>query len=225
MKKEELIKKLQDELPELNWKTNIRYADLESNFACSMIWAGEQHEGTGLDMSIHVAEKVLDYVKKNNLDTDGRFKQIFNPEEGLISVDDIDDHILDLIIKGLRGWKNYIDGIRKSSDERDQLIFIHPDWDIESFEKDFKVVVGEDMDWRLGIMSTKDWDFSNYELCNELNENSCDSFAIGSLFDVWDSIEETLADRELTEEYEELKKKYRGVELIRDMDIYETDFD
>jgi hypothetical protein len=223
MKNEELIEKLKKELPELNWKDDVRYAYIESNFACSFIMAGETCDGDGFDISVHVAEKMLDYVKKNNLDTTGRFNQVFNIEEGFISIDDIDDYILDLIIKGLRNWKNYIDGLRKSKDERDQLIFIHPDWDIESFKKDFKIIVGEDMDWRLGIINTKDWDFSNDELCAELGENSCDCFGIGPFYDMWDSLEEALEDWDLTEEYEELKKKYPGVDLIED--IYDTDFD
>lgn len=163
-------------------------------------------------------------MKKNNLDITGRFKQVFNLEDGFTPIDDIDDHILDLIIKGLRNWKNYIDGIRKSKDEKDQLIIIHPDWDIESFKKDFKIVCGEGMNWRLGIMSTGEWDFSNDELCDELHENSCDCFGIGSIFDEgWSSLEEWLEDSDLTEVYEELKKKYPGVDLIKD--IYETDFD
>ena len=223
MNKEKLIEKLKNELPELNWKDNIRYASIESNFACAFMLAGDTYDGDGFDIPVHVAKKILNYVKKNNLDTTGRFKQVFKPEEGVISIDDIDDYILDLIIKGLRNWKNYIDGLRKSKDERDQLIIIHPDWDIESFKKDFKIIVGEDMDWRLGIISTKDWDFSNDELCDELNENSCDCFGIGSIFDTWDSLEELLEEWDLTKEYEELKKKYPGVDLIKD--IYDTDFD
>lgn len=226
MNKERLIKRLQDELPELNWKDRKNDdADLESNFACAFILAGDTYDGTGFDISVHVAKKILNYVKKNNLDTTGRFKQVFDLREGVISIDDIDDYILDLIIKGLRYWKSYIDGLRKSEDVRDQLIIIHPDWDIESFKKDFKIVCGEDMDWRLGIMSTGEWDFSNDELCNELNENSCDCFGIGSAFDMWDSLEELLedSDEELTVAYEELKNKYPGVDLIKD--IYETDFD
>ena len=221
MNKEKLIEKLKNELPELNWREEC--TNLESNFACAFMLAGDTYDGDGFDIPVHVAKKILNYVKKNNLDTTGRFKQVFKPEEGVISIDDIDDYILDLIIKGLRNWKNYIDGLRKSKDERDQLIIIHPDWDIESFKKAFKIIVGEDMDWRLGIISTKDWDFSNDELCDELNENSCDCFGIGSIFDTWDSLEELLEEWDLTKEYEELKKKYPGVDLIKD--IYDTDFD
>lgn len=223
MNKEKLIERLKNELPELNWKEK-GYADLESNFACAFILAGDTYDGVGFDISIHVAKKILNYFFQYNLDTTGKFKQVFDLKEGFISIDNIDDNILDLIIKGLKYWKNYIDGLRKSKDEKDQLIIIHPDWDIESFKKDFKIVVGEDMDWRLGIMSTKNWDFSNEELCDELNGNSCDCFGIGSIFDVWDSLEELLEDIDLTEEYEELKKKYPEVDLIN-KDIYETDFD
>jgi len=218
MDKERLIERLKNELPELNWKER-EYADLESKFACASILAGDTYDGTGFYIhSIHVANKILNYIEKNNLDTTGKFKQVFKPEDNFTSIDDIDDNILDLIIKGLRNWKNYIDGLRKSKDERNQLIIIHPDWDIESFKKDFKIVCGG-----LGIMSTGEWDFSNDELCGELNENSCDCFGIGSIFDMWDSLEELLEDWDLTEEYEELKKKYPGVDLIKD--IYETDFD
>lgn len=228
MDKERLIERLKNELSDLNWKERKerKYTDLESNFACAFILAGDTYSGTGFGISIHVAKKILNYIEKNNLDITGRFKKVFNFEDGFTSIDDIDDHILDLTIKGLKNWKNYIDGLRKSKDERDQLILIHPDWDIESFKKDFKIVCGEDGDWRLGIMSTGEWNFSNDELCDELNKNSCDCFGIGSFYDMmldWDSLEEFLEDKDLTEEYEELKKKYPDVNSIKD--IYDTDFD
>lgn len=224
MKVQEIVEKLKRELSELNWITesSYRFSELESSFACSDIWIGDQSGKYYLAMTERIMKKILKYVKHNGLDN-GRFKQIFNPEEGSVLLDSIDDYILGLIIKGLKDWKEGIDKLRKSDVDEDQLIFIHPDWNIESFKKDFKVIVGNDDGWRLGIMSTKDWDFSNDDLCSELNENSEDCFAIGLMSERYDSLEEVLEDMELTKEYEELKEKYPGVESITE--IYDTDFD
>lgn len=227
MKIQEFTDKLKKELPELNWKDYVVSEDIISDFAFSEILVGDFYGSIGLRISSsHVAKKVLNYIERNNLDTTGRFKQVFDSEEGFISINDIDDYILDLIIKGLKNWKEYIDRIRKSKDERDQLIIIHPDWDIDSFKNDFKIVCGDNRDYRIGIMSTKDWDFSNDKLCSELTENSCDCFGIGLLSDVTDSFDEFLedSDDELTKAWEELKEKYPDF-VVSYEDIYITDFD
>ena len=209
MKKEDLVKRFKEEFPEFNWEE--RYDYLRTNFALAQIQVDEEF------VEIPMGSKKFIPGIKNLIEDE---------YDVSLTIDSINEEILDKIIKGIKCWEKHIDKLRKSKNERDQLIFIHPGWDIESFKKDFKIVVGENVDWRLGIMSTGDWDFSNDELCTELQENSGDCFGIGPFFDQWDdSLEEALENWDLTEAYEELKKKYSNVELIKDEDIYDTDLD
>lgn len=211
MKKEDLEKRFKKEFPEFKWID--KYGDLRTEFALAEISVNEDYE---------------DYIEipmgsKNFIPGIENF--IEDTYDNTLTIDSINEELFDKIIEGIKQWREHIDSIRKSKDERDQLIFIHPDWYIESFEKDFKIIVGEanSLGGRLGIMSTKDWDFSNDDLCRELNENSRDCFAIGLISERYDSLEEALEDMELTKEYEELKEKYPGIESITE--IYDTDFD
>lgn len=211
MKKEDLEKRFKKEFPEFKWID--KYGDLKTEFALA-------------EISVNDNEDYEDYIEipmgsKNFIPGIENF--IEDTYDNTLTINSINEELFDKIIEGIKQWREHIDSIRKSEDERDQLVLIHPDWDIESFKKDFKIVCGDDMDWRLGIMSTKDWDFSNDDLCRELNENSKDCFAIGLMSERWDSLEEALEDMELTKEYEELKEKYPGVGSITE--IYDTDFD
>ena len=226
MKLTEIVEKLKNELPELNWYDTGYWFD--GTYACATI--GIKKDYLYLDMSLQVKKRIAELLLKHGLISDVEdFKKntlnISNEddyEDDVISLDSMDETTFDLIIKGLKYWKEFIDDLRKSNFDEDQLILIHTDWDIESsFKKDFKVIVENiDDSWGvfdLGVMSTKEWDFGNDELCTELNENSGDCFCIG--VDNEDCLED------LPKTYEELKKLYPDVTKIPESRIYWTDFD
>lgn len=226
MKTLDVIEKLEKELPELNWTSNDRW--FNCNFACTGIYI-DKNDST-LDMSIQVKKRIAKLLFKNKLISNQEsFKKdilkITNEkyyEDDIIYLDSLDETSFDLIIKGLKLWKEFIDNLRKSDNPKDQLIIIHPDWDIEGFKKDFKIIVENHSDsgWPegLGIMSTGEWDFGSSRLCDELNENS------GDCFSIWVDEEDMLED-DCSETYEELKKQYPEVINIPESRIYCTDFD
>lgn len=226
MKLTEIVRKLKNELPELNWYDSGYW--FGSTYACATISIKKDY--LYLDMSLQVKRRIAELLLKHGLISDVEdFKKntlnISNEddyEDDVISLDSMDETTFDLIIKGLKYWKEFIDDLRKSNFDEDQLILIHADWDIESsFKNDFKVIVENiDDSWGafdLGVMSTKEWDFGNDELCTELNENSGDCFGIG--VDNEDSLED------LPKTYEELKEQYPDVTKIPESRIYWTDFD
>lgn len=244
MEAKEIKKKLEGVLPDFNWKENSW--NFRANIACARI----SIEDEKLLIPGLVKVRMVEHLSEENLlDDVNNFKEklglisedLWNDEE--IQLEDIDEGFLDSIIAGLRLWREGIDKLRKGKSDRDQLIIIHPDWDLEDFEKDFKFISKESEDcfgFRLGIMSTKDWDFSNDDLCRELNENSGECFAIGpeegeGEYDYDEEGEdddedieekeypEVIIDRELEEAYDELKEKYPNI--IHITKIYETDFD
>lgn len=226
MKLTEIVEKLKNELPELNWYDNEYW--FGSTYACATIRIDK--DDLYLDMSLQVKRRIAELLLKHRLISDVEdFKKntlnISNEDDyddDVISFDSMDETTFDLIIKGLKYWKEFIDDLRKSNFDEDQLILIHTDWDIESsFKNDFKVIVENiDDSWGafdLGVMSTKEWDFGNDELCTELNENSGDCFGIG--VDNEDCLED------LSKTYEKLKEQYPDVTKIPESRIYWTDFD
>lgn len=241
MKKEEIKKKLEEELPDFKWKESEYIDAYSTDIACARI---SVEENIFLIPGI-VKLRMTEHLERENLLIDvDKFKErlgltgdnFWNDEE--IQLEDIDEGFLDSIISGLKLWREGIDKLRRGKSDRDQLIIIHPDWDLEDFEVDFKIITGDDRDYRLGIMSTRNWDFSNDDLCRELQENSEDCFAIGPEEGGYDYDEEDenddegieekeypeiIIDRELEKAYDELKEKYPNI--IHITEIYETDFD
>ena len=142
----EIVKKLKNELPELNWYDNGYW--FNGTYACATIGINKHY--LYLDMSLQVKKRIAELLLKHGLISDVEdFKKntlnISNEdyyEDDVISLDSMDETTFDLIIKGLKYWKEFIDDLRKSNIDEDQLILIHTDWDIESsFKKDFKVIV------------------------------------------------------------------------------------
>lgn len=230
MKSKDITKKLKEGLQDFNWIIEPDEISMYASVACACFIAGDNLHSDyyELDFSINVKKKIVDYLVENKLITDTK---LFRKRLGLdetcdysdspIKYSDIDENFLDLVIKGLRIWKDNIDILRKGDIDEDQLIIIHPDWYLEDFEKDFKFITEdhENFECRLGIMSTKDWDFGKEELRDELNKNSCDSFAIWPFEPDDDSVDED----ELEEAREELKKMYPNLDSITK--VYNTDFD
>lgn len=226
MKKEELIKRLQESLPEFNFRVHRFSEEGYTNISCARF----NIDNDIFDFSGRVKQRMADYIEKNNLAKDiDKFKRKlglveladndYNDHSILLS--DIDEEFLGLLIKGLKGWKEWLDEFRKGESNRDQLIIIHPDWDLEDFEKDFKIISGEEGDYRLGIISTDKWDFSNEELRDELQVYSGDCFCIWSIEDEDMSLQEIIEDRELEDAYRQIK--YPNLKSITE--IYSTDFD
>ncbi len=232
MKNEEIIKKLKEELPDFDW-TEQKDGTIEASMACATFIAGIGYFNSDfeLDFSVYVKRKVLSYLEEKNLLSDvDEFENKLGLDKNNRYSDDpipfntIDENFLDLVIKGLRIWKNELDKLRKGDTDEDQLIIIHPDWDLKGFEKDFKFITKEPdscFDPRLGVMSTKDWDFGNEDLRDELQENSGDCFCIWPYDedDDWISID----DDELKDAKNELQQIYP--DLSKFTKIYNTDFD
>lgn len=228
MTKKELVEKFKSKFPELKWKEFG--GDFRTQFACSRFEIEDDYDTGSPGLVIPVKEKLLDYciphLSKYGISL-RKFKEIMNPNEEYIWIDSIDPNIIDLIMVCLRDWVDYINTLRspaKGSLIEDQLVLIHPDWDIEyGFEDDFEVIVSDDdpdnwADWRLGVMSTEKWDFGKDELKDELNDNSGDCFCI------WEYDEEPLPEsEEFSKLYENLKKVYPDADKVTK--VYSTDFD
>lgn len=230
MKNEEIIKKLKEELPDFDW-TEQKDGTIETSVACATFIAGIGYSNSDfeLDFSVDVKRKVLSYLEEKNLLSDvDEFENKLGLDKNNKYSDDpipfntIDENFLDLVIKGLKIWKDELDKLRKGDTDEDQLIIIHPDWDLKGFEKDFKFITKEPdscFDPRLGVMSTKDWDFGKEELRDELQYNSCDCFCIWP----YDEDDDSIDDDELKDAKNELQQIYP--DLSKFTKIYNTDFD
>lgn len=228
MKNSEIIRRLAENLPDFGWiSEELDKTPIEASVACAVFTAGDNYSNSGeceLDFPVYVKRKVVSYLQERNLLLDVEV-EAFEEKLGLdknnkysdepIRFSTIDENFLDLLIKGLKIWKEEIDKLRKGNTDEDQLIIIHPDWNIDGFEKDFKFLTPEPdscFDFRMGIMSTKDWDFGNEDLRDELQENSGDCFCIWP-FD----------DDELKDAKDEWRKLYPDLDKITL--VYNTDFD
>lgn len=225
MNKKELVEKLRKELPEFDWKDDGYWSDEDvyTHFACTRILFGEcGNDERGAEVPPFVIDRMKDYV--SNIGGNSEISSLVSGE-GFIPEDIVDSEAyLDLITKSIGDWKKeHVDKLRKGTTLEDQLVLIHPDWSIEGFEKDFKVILDvcdeDDFYEKIGIMSTGEWNFGNDRLCNELSDNSGDCFAIWP----YEEDEDEPFQEKYPKTYEELKKVYPNVDKITK--IYATDFD
>jgi hypothetical protein len=142
-------------------------------------------------------------------------------EEVEINLELINDDQLSRIINKAKKWASRLDKIRKGVEPyKDQIILIHPDCDeftIPEILRDMKYIHGEEYDYRVGVLNTKDWDLSNSKLSDILTDRSLDCFAYTSIqsSEVADYLDDMSIFNQLIAEHPELKN----------CPIYITDYD
>ena len=124
----------------------------------------------------------------------------------LFDITRLDQISLDTIFDAVRSWKQDFDKSLKSNNIIqivDQVVLIHPDIDdtnAPDLLKDCTSIIGKSGSWRIGIISTSTWDFSNQEFTEHIEENSDDRFCIDEV----DKLDEALGGTKLGREYERL---------------------
>ncbi len=199
MTKEELIR---TSLPELNWE-DLCWGWRGTYFITGINLCKDNNEWSLEFYSPRLQEEVL------GTSGDGHVKL----ELWKYSIDDIKKFIL-----GIKNWMSWIDSYKGSTEDIDQLVFIHPDVNESCFLRDFKVIVDihDGYGVRLGILSTKKWNLGNQELLDLILSDSRDCFAI------WPE-QSIYPEPEVLSALEELEKVYPGAKDIKR--IYYTDFD
>lgn len=188
--------KLKNDLSDFNFSENHEYSDLETTcIAGAEFYFGKDDCFLGIQ-SWFVREWIYNYLANPDL------KFIMDNDE--IFFEDEDDKTIDLIISGLKAWKNHMDTLRRGIKEEHQVVFIHPSWNIDSdiIKKDFKYIAGN----RLGIMSTKDWNFGNKQLTDFIQGNSQNCLLI------WPAGEDAIVNIKNFSLYQELKKSYPNID-------------
>lgn len=144
----------------------------------------------------------------------------------LFDITRLDQRSLDIIFDAVRSWKQDFDKSLKSDSIIqivDQVVLIHPDIDDISAPdllKDCTSIIGKSGSWRIGIISTSTWDFSNQEFIDHIEENSDECFHIYEVED--DELDEVLGDSRLGREYERLVKHRPELAKAK---VYTTDWD
>ena len=198
-----------------NWQIVELYK--ESEFYIQPIY------GSGGDVvSIGLDKPLLDYVDRSLLNSNvpSDFEKLMKKEKAddvplIFEIKNLSDNDINIIISGLRGWKNRCDSLRRGPDE-DVIFVIHPDIDEEYLPdliRDFKCVVEDDNDWKVGIINTRNWNFGNKEFCMFLYTNSGDSL----------DIQKADKDEVPDEILDKLKAVYPNIDNITK--VYESDWD
>lgn len=144
----------------------------------------------------------------------------------LFDITRLDQRSLDIIFDAVRSWKQDFDKSLKSDSIIqivDQVVLIHPDIDDISAPdllKDCTSIIGKSGSWRIGIISTSTWDFSNQEFTEHIEENSEDCFCIDGVEE--DDLDEALGETKLGREYERLVNQRPELAKAK---IYITDWD
>lgn len=143
----------------------------------------------------------------------------------LFDITRLDQRSLDTIFDVIRSWKQDFDKSRKSNiiQIEDQVVLIHPDIDNISAPdllKDCTSIIGKSGSWRIGIISTSTWDFSNQEFTEHIEENSEDCFCIDGVEE--DDLDEALGETKLGREYERLVNQRPELAKAK---VYITDWD
>jgi len=144
----------------------------------------------------------------------------------LFDITRLDQKSLDVIFDAVRSWKQDFDKSRKSNNIiqiEDQVVLIHPDVDDISAPdllKDCTSIIGKSGSWRIGIINTSTWDFSNQGFIDHIEENSDCCFHIYEVED--DELDEVLGDARLGREYERLVKHRPELAKAK---VYTTDWD
>ena len=144
----------------------------------------------------------------------------------LFDIARLDQRSLDIIFDAVRSWKQDFDKSLKSDNIIqivDQVVLIHPDIDninAPDLLKDCTTIIGKSRSWRIGIISTSTWDFSNQEFIEYIEENSEDCFCIDEI--KGDKLDEALGDARLGRGYERLVNQRPELAKAK---VYITDWD
>ena len=226
------LQKVKRDLPELGWhedknRGNVRGDYFVTEFTIEdgrlTIWS------PGL-LWKHIF-KIINFMPLTQEERDGFIDKLIDKDDddayydgiGIdLDLSELNDKEYTVLLQAIKKWMNECDTIRKSDDDIDQIVLIHPDLDednVPCFLRDCKCIVGSG-DWRAGIISTKDWDLDKPELHEAIIDSTGDCFGIG---EDYDNELEYQRERGGVDYLEELEKVYPGAKKISR--IYTTDWD
>ena len=232
MKKEDLIKRFKQDpiLQNFIWRAHGHGVDMI--YCLGVVGIDSSYEGImNIPNTLYdQIERVYKQKEPTTWDTTlGRLFEYFNPQytdsNENIKIAELTSQDVECIVTAIFDWKQKCDALKVDPDEnKDQLVVIHEnmdDWNAQEILRDFRFIVSDDNEsWapRLGVISSKKWNFGNDDFLWLLQRNSEDCFGVGSI-----SRDELFGEYELGDLYNKLKQLYPNLDNIHR--IYATDWD